>query len=174
MFLPVIIDWLLSVDWHMVGAGAAACLLVVWTFLSRRRTGAVRPAGRDFRVRDAYVIDGDTLAAGDTRLRIWGIDAPEADHPHGPAATEHMKRLVAGRVLTVTPIEVDAYGRLVARIRAGRDDIGAAMVRDGYAMVPNGPRHVYARLERQARKSRSGLWRTGRIDNPEAWRNGRR
>ena len=47
------------------------------------------------------VTDGDTLWVGDERVRLWGIDAPEADTPEGNGcdqASERARRLPpAGR-----------------------------------------------------------------------------
>jgi endonuclease YncB( thermonuclease family) len=31
----------------------------------------------------AYVIDGDTVTIHKTQVRLWGIDAPELNHPYG-------------------------------------------------------------------------------------------
>lgn len=36
----------------------------------------------------AYVVDGDTLVIQQTQIRLFGIDAPELDHPHGKNARE--------------------------------------------------------------------------------------
>lgn len=164
----VLSEMLAAVNWSYVAGGVIFIVVLAGPGLSRRRHK--RQADPAFRVRDPYVIDGDTLAAGDTRIRIYGMDAPESDHPQGAASTRHMVSLVKGRVLSVIPLETDVYGRLVARVRVGGEDLAARMVRDGYAMVPGPSRREYGRLEKQARKAHLGLWRNGRIHDPKEWR----
>lgn len=51
---------------------------------------ALAPAGlgaAPVLVGHARVIDGDTLAVGRVRVRLWGIDAAEHAAPGGPEAT---------------------------------------------------------------------------------------
>ena len=80
------------------------------------------------------ITDGDTLRSGDTRIRLWGIDAPEAKRPGGFAATRHLERLTAGQVLTCMPVDTDRYGRTVARCALpDGTDIACAMVAAGRA-----------------------------------------
>lgn len=123
-----------------------------------------------FRLKDVYVIDGDTLARGDWRIRIYGMDAPESDQPGGPEATEQMKALVAGKTLHILPKDVDIYGRLVARVRTGSIDVGAEMVRSGHAVSTASFTKAYLHDEKKARRAKSGLWRQGKIQDPKAWR----
>lgn len=160
-----------QVNWSLVGATIVGFALLLFLIIGSGQNGRRLPsAGTPFKVRDVYVIDGDTLAAGDVRIRIHGMDAPESDQPQGGAATRHMISLVKGKVLTVYPIEPDIYGRLVARVSVRGVDLGARMVSDGYAIVPPQARRLYGKLERQARKAKIGLWRNGRIQDPKAWR----
>jgi endonuclease YncB( thermonuclease family) len=42
------------------------------------------------------ITDGDTIRAGDLRLRVWGIDAPEIDTAAGPAARAALQSLTHG------------------------------------------------------------------------------
>jgi len=127
-------------------------------------------APRPFAITSPYVIDGDTLATGDLRIRIWGIDAPETGQRQGDAARRHMIRLLSGRTLKVFPIELDKYGRVVARLEADGQDVGKSMVADGYAIACTDFTRAYAGVMRRARRSGKGLWRHGAIQNPGAWR----
>ena len=80
------------------------------------------------------VTDGDTLRAGDLRLRLWGIDAAEAHRPGGPEATAAMLGLVAGHPLACEDLGLDRYGRTVARcFLADGTDLACAMVAAGQA-----------------------------------------
>lgn len=80
-------------------------------------TGLITAASSDSG--NAYVervIDGDTVVLGDgSRVRLIGIDAPEAGEPCGQRATEKMRRLVEHRVVTASNPdsvqETDRFGR---------------------------------------------------------------
>ena len=78
--------------------------------------------------------DGDTMRAGDLRIRIWGIDAPERGDPGGARATEALRSLITGQRLTCEDMGPDRYGRTVARctLPDGRD-LACALVEMGAA-----------------------------------------
>ena len=85
------------------------------------------------------VVDGDTivvqLSSGSIRVRLYGIDAPEHNQPGGPEATAALKSLVGGARVELEPVSQDRYNRMVARVRRGRMDVNAQMVRQGHAWV---------------------------------------
>lgn len=82
------------------------------------------------------IVDGDTfyLEGVKTRLRLWGVDAPEKNAPGAAEATEALTALIAGKPLACEEMDRDRYARIVARctLEDGRDiarvmiDIGAA------------------------------------------------
>jgi len=88
----------------------------------------------------ARVIDGDTLAIGETRVRLFGIDAPERGQPCraggdcGARAQAHLDELIAGRAVSCREEDVDRYGRVVATCYAGETELNRAMVRAGHAL----------------------------------------
>ena len=61
------------------------------------------------------VIDGDTFVSGDTRVRLYGMDAPEIGEPCADEATDRLKDL-AGSMVRVEPgtRAIDQYGRTLA------------------------------------------------------------
>lgn len=72
----------------------------------------------------SYVIDGDTLILKNrTKLRLWGVDAPETGEQGAYQATSYLKDLVDQKRIIFTKIDIDKYGRTVARIylKDGRD-----------------------------------------------------
>jgi endonuclease YncB( thermonuclease family) len=85
------------------------------------------------------VVDGDTLKIAGERIRLHGIDAPElrqtcADGwPAGDAARRALVGLVAAGTPHCDRGTTDRYGRTVAICRVNGDDIGVAMVRQGFA-----------------------------------------
>lgn len=136
-------------------------------------TGAEPP--RRFRGTVVDVADGDTLdvttPSGTVEtVRVIGIDTPEVYGGRecgGPAASAAMKQLATGATVTVTADPTqdrrDHYGRLLAYIDRGSQDLGFTLVRRGLASAYpyDGPflRYPrYRRADRQARESGRGSW----------------
>jgi endonuclease YncB( thermonuclease family) len=141
------------------------------------RTGASLPHPFDISGANAYVIDGDTIASGRARIRIWGIDAPEmGQRYHGRAARAHLIKLMGSAPLRIVPRDVDHYGRLVAQVFLINEDeelfdLGQAMVDDGFARSASAYSRAYVRSERRARRAAAGLWSdNGGMLDPTAYR----
>ena len=83
----------------------------------------------------------------------------------GVEAANVMRRMVAGREIRCRPREQDRYGRTVAACFAGGLDLGAAMVKGGFAVAYG----AYAADEREARDARRGVWSSS-FERPAAWR----
>lgn len=88
---------------------------------------------------DLRVIDGDTVALGDERLRLLDIDAPEFHRPRCPAEAVMADRarrrladlLAGGTVLVERSGERDRYGRTLARLRVDDRDAGDVLMAEG-------------------------------------------
>lgn len=80
------------------------------------------------------IVDGDTLKSGDHKIRLWGIDAAEINNPGGFEAKAALLAITRGQALTCEEINVDRYGRTVARcfLPSGAD-ISCLMVNSGHA-----------------------------------------
>jgi endonuclease YncB( thermonuclease family) len=113
------------------------------------------------------VIDGDTIEVAGTRVRLWAIDAPDsrAVLRGGQRATEHLRELVANGEVRCEPHARDHYGRIVALCRVDDRDLGAAKVRDGWALAFVRYSGVYFAREREAKEAARGC-------GPEALRRG--
>ncbi|NOE26728.1 thermonuclease family protein [Ruegeria sp. HKCCD6157] len=83
----------------------------------------------------AWVTDGDTIVINKTQIRLFGIDAPEIDHPFGQKAKWAMVKLCKGHEVKAVVTDVDHYGRTVARctLPDGRD-LSAELVKMGLAI----------------------------------------
>jgi endonuclease YncB( thermonuclease family) len=83
----------------------------------------------------AYVVDGDTLTIQKTQVRLFGIDAPELDHPYGKNAKYTLIALCKGQPVRAEVVATDDHGRTVAQcyLPDGRD-LSAEMVRAGLAL----------------------------------------
>ncbi|GGX55377.1 hypothetical protein GCM10007385_24900 [Tateyamaria omphalii] len=79
--------------------------------------------------------DGDTIVINKMQIRLFGIDAPELDHPYGQKAKWAMVKLCKGHTVRAEVTEEDQYGRTVAHctLPDGRD-LSAEMVKLGLAI----------------------------------------
>lgn len=116
----------------------------------------------------ARVVDGDTLDIAGTRVRLEGIDAPEAAQTcaggwlgHwscGTKATNALDRLVKGGDVRCDGMGRDKYGRLLGICYAGSVEINAALVRDGHAWAFVKYSARYVEVEKEARAAKRGIW----------------
>jgi micrococcal nuclease len=96
------------------------------------------------------------------RIRLWGIDCPEAKQAFGTRAKQFTGDLAFGKMVTVQVRDVDRYKRTVAEIMLpdGRN-LNRELVRVGLAWwYQRYARHeaVLADLEAEARAAHRGLW----------------
>lgn len=106
----------------------------------------------------AFVIDGDTIRVDKTQIRLFGIDAPELDHPFGKKAKWALLAFCKGQKIRAEVTEKDAHGRTVARcfLPDGRD-LSAEMVKQGLAIDwPKFSGGVYQAMETP--DARKKLW----------------
>lgn len=107
----------------------------------------------------AWVIDGDTLDIGGTRIRLAGIDAPEVDHPYGKSTKWALVKLCKGQEIRAVFDGDLSHDRTVATcyLPDGRD-LSAEMVKAGLAIDwPKFSRGKYSGLELPG--IRKKLWR---------------
>jgi len=116
----------------------------------------------------ARVIDGDTISIGETRIRLEGIDAPEAGQTCqrkwigswscGTAATSALARLMEGKPVRCEPRGLDKYGRTLAVCFVDGRDVNAAMVRQGHAWAFVKYSKSYVQEEALAKAEGLGIW----------------
>ena len=125
------------------------------------------PASADITGR-ARVIDGDTIEVAGTRIRLHGIDAPEIGQPCrvdgggsldcGRWARDGVARLFGRARTDCVPIELDQYGRTVAKCYVGGTDMNARIVAEGLAFAYRRYSMDYDLTEKQAAVAGVGLW----------------
>lgn len=106
-----------------------------------------------------FVIDGDTIIIDGVRLRLYGIDAPEMNHPWGKRAKWAVVEMTRGHRVRAELLDDVSYDRCVARcyLPDGRD-IGAELVGLGLALDwPKFSGGCYRHLEPEG--VRRKLWR---------------
>lgn len=105
------------------------------------------------------VIDGDTFVASGLKIRLWGIDAPERGEPlyeHSRLVLEHILKSGA---LSCAPVDRDRYERFVMQCRSDEADIGALMVRAGFARdYARYSKGFYAEEQDAAQSAGAGVW----------------
>ena len=99
-------------------------------------TGAAQAPAPHYEGQVTRVVDGDTfyLDSVETRIRIWGLDAPERGERGGNAATRALREIAHGRRLDCKQVDIDRYGRIVGQcfLPDGRD-VAALMIESGTA-----------------------------------------
>lgn len=106
----------------------------------------------------AYVIDGDSLKIQKTQVRLFGIDAPEMNHPFGKRAKWAMFELCKNQIVTAEITDIDDHGRTVAKcmLSDGRD-LSAELVKQGLALDwPKYSGGIYRHFE--TTDARKKLW----------------
>ena len=132
----------------------------------------------------ASVIDGDTLEIHGQRIRLWGVDAPEArqscDDANGAAyacgrlSANRLDERVQNKLVSCWLQDTDRYGRMVARCETDDEDVGAWLVRQGLALrYSRYAGTAYLIEEVAARRDKVGIW-AGAFTDPEDWRRAHR
>ena len=120
-------------------------------------------------VGQASIIDGDTLEIHGTRIRLWGVDAPESSqlcrgadsnlYRCGANAANDLDTFIARRPVSCTLVSEDQYGRSVAICSVSGADLGEWLVRNGLALDwPQYSKGKYASAQREADRSGRGMW----------------
>lgn len=106
------------------------------------------------------VIDGDTIVASNRKIRIWGINAPEKDHPGYLAASWLIEGLIKEGSLSCKLVDIDRYKREVMHCLIDGLDIGGMMVKAGmakdYATYSGG---YYKQEQDKAKAEKRGIWK---------------
>ena len=115
------------------------------------------------------IVDGDTLELGAVRIRLHGIDAPEAGQRCGEAngrgswacgteATNRLAELAERAAVQCRVRDRDQYSRIIAVCLAGDININAALVEEGYAWAYRRFSEEYVEHEARARAAGRGIW----------------
>lgn len=130
----------------------------------------------------AKVIDGEIIQVGKMRVILWAVDAPERtqkckvgtlDWACYEAATRGLGELIGSGEAdcTLTADKPDVFGRRLGVCTSDGKDVGAEMVRLGYARayVDQGP--DYVAQEDEAKAAKAGIWQDrAEVMDPWVWR----
>lgn len=125
------------------------------------------------------VIDGDTVAIGSEKIRLFGIDAPEkaqtcadasgAEFACGSWVTQTVHRTYTAQTANCTLTDIDRYGRKVGTCAVDGKDMGYRLVSDGLAFAYTKYSDRYVEAEKAARVTGRGL-HGYTVANPAAFR----
>lgn len=123
------------------------------------------------------VVDGDTIrlqdpVLGTKKVRLLSVDAPETHYegkgqePWGQKSADYLSALLPeGTKITIETDqeEKDRYGRLLAHIKKGKQNINLEMVKQGHAVTyfiyPNQNHFkVFQDAYLQAKRAGKGMW----------------
>lgn len=151
----------------MMAAGRTAAFLTLLSLLS--------PALATDLIGQASVIDGDTLEIHGTRIRLWGIDAPEStqlcrgedslQYQCGAQAANDLDAFIARRPVSCIPVSLDQYGRTVATCSAGDTDLSEWLVDNGLALDwPRFSKRRYYDAQHNAERAGRGIWKGSYVE----------
>ena len=126
------------------------------------------------------IVDADTLEIAGQRVRLQGIDAPEAAqscrqatgqrYRCGDRATAALRARIGREAVRCTIEGRDRYNRALSTCyTADGTDLNAWLVRHGHALAYRRYSTKYVPEEDQARTARAGLWAAEFVP-PWAWR----
>lgn len=151
-------------------------LLLLFTFLISLQTGLL--AQQVLEGTATRVYDGDTFTlvteTGDEyKIRIVGIDAPERQQKFGIESRDYARDLINGKQVSVYSESKDRYNRILSIVITEEGD------HFNYEMVLNGYAWHYATYsndsfleaaQKEAKRSRKGLWADDAPQEPWKWR----
>ena len=130
-------------------------LIQLSTHLSAAPNGTVR------------VVDADTIDVGGTRVRLFGIDAPEMGQPCradgrewdcGAWTRDAVRSRFEGAFARCQKRDIDRYGRVVAQCIVDGQDMGQLIVYSGMAWAFRRYSETYDLDEKAAAIAGRGLW----------------
>ncbi|KQI72071.1 nuclease [Loktanella sp. 5RATIMAR09] len=113
------------------------------------------------------VIDADTIDVGGTRVRLFGIDAPEMGQPCsadgrqwdcGAWTRDAVRNRFEGTYARCQQRDIDRYGRIVAQCAVDGQDMGQLIVYSGMAWAFRRYSETYDLDEKAAAIAERGLW----------------
>lgn len=115
------------------------------------------------------MIDGDTLEIHGSRIRVFGIDAPESDqlcrneeselYRCGQKTSNALFDYIDRRPVECVEVDRDRYKRAVSVCSVGGTDIADWPVRNGLALDwPQYSQGGYSEAQAEAKRERRGMW----------------
>jgi len=125
----------------------------------------------------AHVVDGNVIQVGDMRVQFYGISAPRlpqtCDWPKerincGEMALKAMRHLAHNKSIVCEKRKVEDMEGVFAVCRVDKIDVGAQIVRMGWAIADTRVSERYVGVEKMAKAAKRGLWH-GEFVKPWEW-----
>lgn len=127
-------------------------------------------------------VDGDTIAIGKERYRLFGIDAPEKAQMCKRGGKEWACGIWSGEMLaadmakgrvTCEAVDRDRYNRIVATCRVNGVDLAELQIKRGAAVAYAQYTKRYVALADKAKATKQGIWGAEMV-NPADYRRDKR
>jgi len=117
-----------SVRRKLAAVTAGTILLVAGTIGVVKRTVT---AGE----RVVSVIDGDSFKIGnDQTIRLLSLDAPDIKYCMGEESKDALTKKISGKTVVLKELKTDRYGRVMAMVYAGGENINEYLIKNGLAI----------------------------------------
>tara|TARA_B100002052_G_scaffold296179_1_gene324072 strand:- start:221 stop:730 length:510 start_codon:yes stop_codon:yes gene_type:complete len=135
----------------------------------------------------AKITDGDTIVINQSKIRFFGIDAPEKkqickknylkflifnfkkNYECGKVSSIKLKNKIKGKNIRCVVKKKDKYKRYLGICYLGKEDLSSWLVKNGYAVAYQKYSKKYLLDEQYAKNNTLGLW-DGTFLRPEEWR----
>lgn len=111
------------------------------------------------------ITDGDTIVVlvkgnEQVKIRLEGIDCPESKQDFGNKAKQAVSDLCFGKEVKIVKSGEDNYGRTLGFIFVGDVNVNKELLKQGLAWhyKQYNKDEEFAKLEKEARKMKIGLW----------------
>lgn len=121
----------------------------------------------------AHIVDGDTIVINGIKIRLYGIDAPEAGQkckkvnggswPCGNEAIKVIVGLTEGNQVSCRGDFYDDFGRLIATCTSNKTEINKELVSLGLAWNFDKYSMHYKEIEKEARRKSVGVFQATTI-----------
>ena len=135
----------------------------------------------------AKITDGDTIIINQSKIRLFGIDAPEKkqickknyfqflifnfkkNYKCGKLSALKLKNKIKDKEVKCFVNKKDKYKRYLGICYLGKEDISKWLAKNGYALAYKKYSKKYLPDEQYAKNNKLGLW-DGTFLRPEEWR----
>lgn len=137
----------------------------------------VRSRGGRVAGKTVGITDGDTVTLLDAdkvqhKIRLDGIDAPEAKQAFGNRAKQTLSEKIGEAEVRIVWTSKDRNGRIIGDVYLGERWINQEMIHDGFArhFKRYDNRQSLADAEKESREAKRGLWADKEPVPPWEWR----
>ena len=127
---------------------------------------------------NAIIIDGDTIHIGNSKVRLYGIDAPEINQTCtinkiiwecGFESSQALENIISAKEVRCEIVDIDRYKRYVAKCFVKNIYLNQYMVQNGWAVAYRYYSEDFIKNEEIAKKNKAGIWQ-GKFLDPYLFR----